>query len=85
MIRDYDQAVQRHYQNVAETAGLLSSSTMADLVTRERETQAILQFLERSLGRRRAEGDRTRATNMLSTPYYAARVLHPVASHDRGF
>lgn len=62
MTRDYDQAIARHYEHVADTCGLDSTSTMADVVTRERETDAIVRFVDRALSTRRAAGAEGPAT-----------------------
>jgi SAM-dependent methyltransferase len=62
MTRDYDQSIARHYQHVADSCGLDSTSTMADVMTRERETHAIVRFVERALAARRAAGAEGPAT-----------------------
>jgi SAM-dependent methyltransferase len=43
--QDYDAAVRRHYDRVAETDGLLPTSTMADEIVRAKETALILDFV----------------------------------------
>lgn len=45
MSRHYDKAIQAHYKAVAESDGLSSASTMADITIRETETSAILSFV----------------------------------------
>jgi SAM-dependent methyltransferase len=57
MAREYDQTIKKHYQQVAEEFGLLATSTMADEITRELESQAVLHFISESLGIRQAEGE----------------------------
>jgi SAM-dependent methyltransferase len=42
----YDSEIRRHYQSVARETGLSPASTMADLRTRELETQLIIRFLD---------------------------------------
>jgi SAM-dependent methyltransferase len=49
MAREYDQTIQQHYKKVAEECGLSPASTMADEITRESESKAILQFVSESL------------------------------------
>ena len=45
--RVYDEPVREHYDHVAEVNGLSPASTMADEIVREKETKAILEFVER--------------------------------------
>ncbi len=45
MERDYDTAVADHYRQVAETEGMSWSSTMADEIVRQTETDAIVAFV----------------------------------------
>lgn len=47
---DYDQVIREHYATVAESAGLSSTSTMADLLIRQRETEAIVSFVGLATG-----------------------------------
>jgi len=55
MKRDYDETIVQHYQRVADQCGLSSTSTMADAVTRERETYAIVRCVEEYLTARGAD------------------------------
>lgn len=43
--KEYDQIIHQHYRQVAQKEGLKPTSTMADTVTREKETQAILDYI----------------------------------------
>jgi len=52
MAREYDETIEQHYKQVAEECGLSSTSTMADEITRESESKAILQFVSESLRNR---------------------------------
>ena len=56
MAREYDKTIQQHYKQVAEECGLSSASTMADEITRESESKAILQFVSESLRMRQLNG-----------------------------
>ena len=56
MARKYDKTIQDHYKQVAKEFGLSATSTMADEITRESESQAILQFVSESLRMRQVEG-----------------------------
>jgi len=47
--KEYDQIINEHYQMVAKKEGLSPTSTMADTVTREKETEAILNYLTQFL------------------------------------
>ena len=51
---NYDKLITDHYREVASKEGLEPSSTMADSVTREKETAAIIEFVGDAL--RRLEG-----------------------------
>ncbi len=42
---EYDQTIKEHYASVAESEGLAATSTMADQLIRQRETEAIEQFV----------------------------------------
>lgn len=64
MPREYDKTIQQHYKKVAEEFGLCATSTMADEVTRESETRAILKFVSESLMRRQTQGLSEPATIM---------------------
>ncbi|NPA26919.1 MAG: class I SAM-dependent methyltransferase [Chloroflexi bacterium] len=55
-MKDYDRIIQEHYQRIAAQAGLSPSSTMADQIIRQRETEAIVQFVAAALADRRAHG-----------------------------
>jgi SAM-dependent methyltransferase len=56
MDREYDQVISQHYEKVADEHGLSPSSTMADEITRQAETRAIIEFVGECLRRRQAEG-----------------------------
>ena len=43
--KEYDQIIRKHYQQVAKKDGLSATSTMADTITREKETQATVDYL----------------------------------------
>ena len=43
--KEYDRIINEHYRQVAKKDGLSPTSTMADTITREKETQAILNYL----------------------------------------
>lgn len=45
MKKNYDKQIAEHYSGVAETEGLAPTSTMADEITRGKETGAILNFV----------------------------------------
>lgn len=45
MKKHYDKTIAEHYRGVAETEGLAPTSTMADEITRGKETDAILRFV----------------------------------------
>jgi SAM-dependent methyltransferase len=45
MKKNYDTQIAEHYRGVAETEGLSPTSTMADEITRGKETDAILTFV----------------------------------------
>ncbi|NPA06986.1 MAG: class I SAM-dependent methyltransferase [Chloroflexi bacterium] len=55
-MKAYDHIIQEHYQRVAREAGLSPQSTMADQIIRQRETEAILRFIEAVLADRQARG-----------------------------
>lgn len=56
MTREYDKTIEQHYKQVAEEFGLSAASTMADEITRESESKAIVQFVSEAL-RKRQMGD----------------------------
>jgi SAM-dependent methyltransferase len=58
----YDTVVEHHYQGVADEHGLSSTSTMADEITRQTETEAIVKFVGECLRKRTAEGITAPAT-----------------------
>lgn len=62
--RKYDKTIEQHYQKVAEDCGLSSTSTMADEITRQYETEAILQFVSASLRTLQTESPKRKATIM---------------------
>jgi SAM-dependent methyltransferase len=43
--QNYDEIIAEHYRKIAEKDGLAETSTMADTVTREKETRAILDYV----------------------------------------
>ena len=47
---DYDATIRDHYASVAESAGLSPTSTMADELIRQRETEAIASFVGLATG-----------------------------------
>lgn len=59
--REYDKTIEQHYKDVAKE-GLSPTSTMSDEITRDRETEAISQFVAESLRLRQAEGTTEPAT-----------------------
>jgi sugar O-acyltransferase (sialic acid O-acetyltransferase NeuD family) len=48
-VKSYDKVILDHYREVAERAGLKPSSTMADIRTRQLETELICRFVRSSL------------------------------------
>ena len=62
--QSYDEIIAKHYKKVAQEEGDKSSSTMADIITREKETRAIVKFLGASLKRRKAENNKDPALIM---------------------
>jgi len=50
--KEYDQTINHHYRQVAQSEGLKPTSTMADTITREKETQAILDYVAHFLANR---------------------------------
>jgi SAM-dependent methyltransferase len=50
--QNYDEVIIEHYRKAAEKEGLGSNSTMADAITREKETRAIIEFVGDDLNRR---------------------------------
>jgi len=54
--QNYDELIAEHYKKVAEEEGIEPTSTMADNITREKESRAILDFVGDSLRIRKAEG-----------------------------
>ena len=55
--RDYDNIIAKHYEKVAQQEGLGSTSTMADIITRKKETQAIFDFVDNSMRRLKSEDE----------------------------
>lgn len=53
--QNYDEVISEHYRKIAQEDGLEPTSTMADQVTREKETGAIIDFVGEVLERRRVE------------------------------
>ncbi len=53
--KEYDQIINQHYRHVAQKEGLKPTSTMADTVTREKETQVILDYSTHFLASRQWE------------------------------
>jgi SAM-dependent methyltransferase len=43
--KDYDEIITHHYRQVAKKEGLKPTSTMADTITREKETKALLDYV----------------------------------------
>lgn len=64
MKKKYDAKIAQHYKSVAKECGLSSTSTMADAITRDLETKAIIQFVGESLRLRRGAGLSEQATIM---------------------
>lgn len=64
MEKEYDETIDQHYKDVAKEHGLSPTSTMADEITRARETEAISQFVGASLRLRKAENPSEQATIM---------------------
>jgi SAM-dependent methyltransferase len=64
MKRKYDTTIKKHYQKVAEDCGSSATSTMADELTRQYETEAILQFVSASLKMLQKESLKRKATIM---------------------
>lgn len=64
MQKEYDKKIAQHYSLVAKEQGLSSTSTMADEVTRDLETRAIIRFVGECLKARRAQGLNERAVIM---------------------
>ncbi len=62
--QNYDDLIAEHYRNVAEQEGSKSTSTMADIITREKETRAIVDFVGDSLRRRKVENNQGSAVIM---------------------
>ncbi len=62
MKKEYDEIIDQHYKDVAKEHGLSSRSTMSDEITRNMETEAIIQFVGESLRLRQAEGSSEQAT-----------------------
>lgn len=54
--QNYDEIIAEHYRKVAEKEGLAETSTMADAVTREKETQAIVEYVSHFLSKRETGG-----------------------------
>jgi SAM-dependent methyltransferase len=53
--QNYDEVISDHYRKIAQQDGLQPTSTMADQVTREKETGAIVDFVGDVLARRKSE------------------------------
>ncbi len=60
MKKKYDETINKHYKDVAKAYGLSSASTMLDEIVRDRETEAISQFVSESLRISKAEGSHER-------------------------
>ncbi|MGD9787022.1 MAG: class I SAM-dependent methyltransferase [Sulfuricellaceae bacterium] len=56
MKKQYDEVIEQHYQSVAEEYGLSHLSTMADEITRQRETGAIVEFVGECLKKIQQKG-----------------------------
>jgi len=52
-MKDYDQIISEHYREEAIAHGFESTSTMADRLIRQKETQAIKYFIEAYLKKRK--------------------------------
>ena len=50
-MRSYDDTIREHYRSVAEKAGLSETSTMADIRTRQLETELITRFVRFEIAR----------------------------------
>ena len=59
-----DDLIAEHYKKVAQQEGQNSTSTMADTITREKETRAIVDFVGDSLRHRKAENNQQPAKIM---------------------
>lgn len=55
--QNYDVLIAEHYRNVAEQEGNKSTSTMSDIITREKETRAIVDFVGDSLRHKKIENN----------------------------
>jgi len=55
--QNYDDLIAEHYKKVAEQEGGKSTSTMADIITREKETRAVINFVSDSLRHRKIKND----------------------------
>lgn len=64
MKKDYDEGIRQHYRGVAEKHGMSLTSTMEDEITRNFETDAIIQFVSTSLMLRQIAGLSGTATIM---------------------
>jgi SAM-dependent methyltransferase len=53
--QNYDEVISEHYRKIAQQDGLEPTSTMADQVTREKETSAIIDFVGEVLERRKLQ------------------------------
>lgn len=62
--KNYDDLIAEHYRNVAEQEGSKSTSTMTDIITREKETRAIVDFVGDSLIHRKVENNQQSAVIM---------------------
>jgi SAM-dependent methyltransferase len=62
MKKGYDSIIEKHYQDVADEHGLSPASTMADEITRQTETDAIVWFVGECIRKRNAEGISAPAT-----------------------
>ena len=53
--KDYDEIISQHYRLVAKKEGLKPTSTMADTITREKETEALQDYVGHYLDSRKAD------------------------------
>lgn len=56
MKREYDETIEHHYEEVAQEHGFSSTSTMADEITRELESDVITRVVGKFLKHRETEG-----------------------------
>ena len=62
--KNYDDIITKHYKKIAEQEGDKSTSTMVDVITREKETRVIVDFVGDSLRNRKAENNQDSALIM---------------------